>query len=124
MKARDLIEDRVVIAAAARSVADRLNAVADKLGLSDEQRQQIQKTHSEFDDKYHALRAERRELMQQELKAVAAILTPEQREKVRDFCEDRVVIDISVSGAKPTKPSRPSASRLPSAWRPSPTSSN
>lgn len=93
MKARrDLLEDRVVIAAAARSVADRLNAAAEKISLSDEQKQKILKTHSEFDDKYCALRAERRELMQQELKAIAAILTPEQREKVGDFCEDRVVV--------------------------------
>ena len=52
-KAREQIEDRVVIAAAARSVADRLDAVGDKLGLSDDQRQQIAKTHSQFDGKYH-----------------------------------------------------------------------
>ena len=47
-KAREQIEDRIVVAAAARSVADRLELVGDKLGLSDDQRQQIAKTHSQF----------------------------------------------------------------------------
>jgi len=100
MKARrELLEDRVVIAAAAKSVADHLSSAAEKISLTDEQRQKIKKTHSEFDDKYCALRAERRELLQQELKAIAAILTPEQREKVGDFCEDRiVVVEVSATG--------------------------
>ena len=100
LKARDQFEDRIVVAAAARSVADRIDAVADKLGLSADQRQQIAKAHAQFAGKYQALRSERRELMQEELKTVAAILTPEQREKVKDFCEDRVVIiDVTASGA-------------------------
>ncbi len=100
LKAREQIEDRIVIAAAARSVADRIDAVADKLGLSADQRQQIAKSHAQFAGKYQALRSERRALMQEELKTVAAILTPEQREKVKDFCEDRVVvIEVSATGA-------------------------
>jgi Spy/CpxP family protein refolding chaperone len=99
-KARDQIEDRIVMAAAARSVADRLDVAADKLGLSPDQRQQIEKTHAQFAGKYQALRSERLELMQDELKAMAAILTPEQREKVKDFCEDRVVvIEVTAAGA-------------------------
>jgi thermostable 8-oxoguanine DNA glycosylase len=74
--------------------------IGDKLGLSDDQRQQIARTHSQFGGKYHALRSERLELMQEELKAVTAILTPEQREKVRDFCEDRiVVVEVTGTGA-------------------------
>jgi Spy/CpxP family protein refolding chaperone len=100
LKARQQFEDRIVMAAAARSVADRLDAVADKLGLNADQRQQIAKAHAEYAGKYQALRSQRRELMQEELKAVAAILTPEQREKVKDFCEDRVVvIEVSATGA-------------------------
>ncbi|MCI0358513.1 MAG: Spy/CpxP family protein refolding chaperone [Planctomycetaceae bacterium] len=100
LKAREQIEDRIVLAAAARSVADRLDAAADKLNLSPDQRQQIAKAHSQFAGKYQALRSERLELMQEELKAMAAILTPEQREKVKDFCEDRVVlIEVSATGA-------------------------
>jgi Spy/CpxP family protein refolding chaperone len=99
-KAREQIEHRVVIAAAARSVADRLGALAEKIGLNDEQREQIQKTHAQFDDKYDALRSQRLELMQEELKALSAILTPEQREKVRDFCEDRIVlVEVAATGA-------------------------
>ena len=63
--------------------------------------------------------------MQEELKAVAAILTPEQREKVRDFCEDRVVVvEVAATGATPTKPSRRCGRRSPSGWRPCPTSSD
>jgi|GEM_PF-2869783 hypothetical protein len=98
-KSREQFEDRIVMAAAARSVADRMEAVADKLGLSDQQRQQIAKTHAQFAGKYQALRGERLDLMQEELKAVAAILTPEQREKVKDLCEDRVVIiEVTATG--------------------------
>jgi Spy/CpxP family protein refolding chaperone len=89
-KARELIEMRVVRAAAAKSVADRLDAIGDKLGLSADQRQQIQKNHSQFAGKYRELRSDRRELLHEEMKAISAILTPEQRDMVKDFCEDRV----------------------------------
>jgi Spy/CpxP family protein refolding chaperone len=103
-KARECFEDRVVIAAAAKSVADRLNAVADMLDLTSNQRQQIVETHSQFAAKYRALRSDRKELMQEELKAIAAILTPEQRENVKDFCEDRVtIIQVSPSGQGPAE---------------------
>jgi Spy/CpxP family protein refolding chaperone len=99
-KARQGIEERIVIAAAAKSVADRLDAIGDKLGLSKEQREQIAKTQVQFAGKYQALRSERRELLQEELKAIGAILTPEQREKVKDFFEDRVVmIEVTATGA-------------------------
>jgi Spy/CpxP family protein refolding chaperone len=96
-KARECIEERHVIAAAAKSVADRVDAVADMLDLTADQRKQIAEIHSRFAAKYRALRSDRRELMQEELKAVGAKLTPEQREKVKDFCEDRVTI-IEASG--------------------------
>jgi Spy/CpxP family protein refolding chaperone len=99
-KARQAIENRIVIAAAAKSVADRLDAIGDKLGLSAEQREQITKTHVQFAGKYQALRSDRRELLQEELKAIEAILTPEQRDKVKDFFEDRVVlIEVTATGA-------------------------
>jgi Spy/CpxP family protein refolding chaperone len=91
-KAREYIEERHVVAAAAKSVKDRLEAAADMLGLSAEQRTQISQTHAQFAGKYRALRCQRRELMEQELKGIAAILTPEQRENAKDFFEDRVVI--------------------------------
>jgi Spy/CpxP family protein refolding chaperone len=103
-KAREFIEMRVVRAAVAKSVADRLHAIGDKLGLSGDQRQQIQKTHSQFAGKYRELRSDRRELLHEEMKAVGAILTPEQRDMVKDFCEDRVVmIEIVPSGRESTE---------------------
>jgi Spy/CpxP family protein refolding chaperone len=91
-KASDYIHDRVVRAEAAMSIADRLNTVAEKLGLTADQRKQIVQTHADFASKYRQLRAERRELMQEELAAIGAVLTPGQREKVKNFVEDRVVI--------------------------------
>jgi len=98
-KARNCIENRVIMAPAAMSIAGRLHAAADKLGLTAEQRQQIMKTHAEFANKYRQLNGNRRELMQEELKAVDAVLTPEQREKVKNFFEDRVVVvEITATG--------------------------
>jgi Spy/CpxP family protein refolding chaperone len=98
-KAREYIEVRTVRAAAAKSVADRLEAMADKLSLSADQRRQILEVHSQFASKYRALRSQRRELLEEELKAIAAKLTPEQRETAKDLVEDRVeIIDISASG--------------------------
>src|SRR5579863_3953771 len=108
-KARECIEERLVIAPAARSVADRLDAVAGKLDLTSNQRQQIAETHSQFAPRYRALRSDRKELMQEELKAIAAILTPEQREHVKDFCEDRVtIVDVPVT----SRDSNPAAKGL------------
>jgi len=92
-KAREYIEERHAVAAAAKSVKDRLEAAGDKLGLSADQRKQIAQTHAQFAGKYRALRSQRRDLMEQELKAIAPILTPEQRENAKEFWEDRVVIN-------------------------------
>jgi len=72
--------------------SDRLEAVADHLGLSTEQRTKIRETHRGFVEKYHALNDERQGLLQDELKAIGATLTPEQHGKVQSFFEDRVVI--------------------------------
>ena len=91
-KAHAIIEMRVARAAAAKSVADRLEAVADKLGLTAEQRRKIEESRAPLAGKFRALRSQRRELLQQELKTIAAILTPEQREMVKDFADDRVAI--------------------------------
>jgi Spy/CpxP family protein refolding chaperone len=97
-KAREFVEERIVKAAAAKSIADRLNAIADNLKLTSDQRAQIAEIHAPFAAKYRELRANRREMLHDELKAIGAVLTPEQREKVKDFCEDRVVV-IQVSGS-------------------------
>ncbi len=91
-KARDAVEFRVVRAAAASSIADRLEALGEKLGLSVDQHRQIVNSRAQFANQYTALRSDRRELLGEELKAISAILTPEQRDKVKDFGEDRIVV--------------------------------
>ncbi|MGC1719043.1 MAG: hypothetical protein WA746_08655 [Isosphaeraceae bacterium] len=91
-QARRHIEGRMVHAAVAQSVAERLRTAADKLGLSEEQRRKIRETHASFEDKYRALAGERRALLHDELKAISEQLTSDQRDRVQDFCEDRVVV--------------------------------
>jgi Spy/CpxP family protein refolding chaperone len=93
-KAREAIEERVVRASVQETVADRLETAADKLGLTAEQRQQIREAGARKAAERKARRAERHELLQSEFAAISPILTSEQREKVRDFCNDEVeVID-------------------------------
>src|SRR5271157_4040662 len=91
-KFRSFIEARMVHAPVAQSIAERLRAVADHLGLSTEQRTKIRETHRGFVEKYNSLNDERQALLQDEHKALCATLTPEQREKVQSFFEDRVVV--------------------------------
>jgi len=90
--AREAIEERCVRARLAAALADRIDAAADSLGLNSDQRQRIVTARHPFAQKFRALRNDRRELLRDELKAMGAVLTPEQREKVKDFNEDRVVI--------------------------------
>ena len=61
------------------------------LGLTAEQRQKIREMHAPFAEKYRANRAERRNQVEAELKAIAEELTPEQREKARHYIEGRMV---------------------------------
>jgi Spy/CpxP family protein refolding chaperone len=91
-KAREAIEERAVRAPFLATVAGRLDAAADSLGLDTAQREKIIAARRPFAEKYRALRAGRHDLLQDELQAIGAVLTPEQRQKVRDFCDDRVVI--------------------------------
>ena len=91
-KARRYIEGRMVRAAVVQSVAERLQAAADQLGLTDEQRGKIREIHAGFRDKYRALADQRRALLHDELKAIGGQLTSDQRDRVRDICEDRVVV--------------------------------
>ena len=91
-KAGEAIERRVLRAAAASSIADRLEAGADKLGLSADQRRQIARANAKFAGKQSEMRSERRDLLEEELKGIAAVLTPEQRDKIKDFCEDQIVV--------------------------------
>jgi Spy/CpxP family protein refolding chaperone len=70
------------------TIAERLEAVADRLALTPEQRAKIRETHGTFADKYRAQRQERKALRQEEMTALGSILTPEQREKTKNFVED------------------------------------
>ena len=72
------------------TVSERLQTVADTLGLTPEQRTKIREAHAAFADKFQALRTQRRELLQSELEAIRDVLTPEQRETVKSYIEDRV----------------------------------
>jgi Spy/CpxP family protein refolding chaperone len=91
-RARRYIEGRMVRAAVVRSVAERLQVAADPLGLTDEQRRKIREIHAGFRDKFRALADGRRALLHDELKAIGGQLTSDQRDRVRDICEDRVVV--------------------------------
>jgi Spy/CpxP family protein refolding chaperone len=71
-----------------QTVSDRLAAVADKLGLTDDQKTKIREAHTAFAGKYEAFRTQRRELLQDELKALGEVLTPEQREIAKGYVED------------------------------------
>jgi Spy/CpxP family protein refolding chaperone len=91
-KARHFVEGRMVLAPIVQSVAERLRTAADKLGLTEEQRNKIRETHAAYADKYRALGSERRALLHDELKTISDTLNSDQREKVQDFCDDRVVV--------------------------------
>jgi Spy/CpxP family protein refolding chaperone len=99
---RDWSEDRVVVigveidpanpptlAQLRETLADRLNAAANELGLTAEQRGRIREIRADLASKYQTQRAARRELRQEELKELGTILTPEQRDQVKSFAEER-----------------------------------
>jgi Spy/CpxP family protein refolding chaperone len=101
-RVQDLCEDRVVVVGIEidpndpdaitqrrETIADRLRAVTDRLGLTEEQRSKIREAHAAFMEKYDAQRARRRDLRREELKALRAVLTPEQLEKFTNEIEDR-----------------------------------
>ena len=91
-KAKQYIHGRMMHAPVVQSVAERLRSMADKLGLSEEQRTKIRELHAPFAAKYHALADERRDLLHSELKAVSEVLTSDQRERVQNFCEDHAIV--------------------------------
>jgi Spy/CpxP family protein refolding chaperone len=91
-KVRSYIEARMAQAPVAQSVSDRIHALADHLGISSEQLTKIRDAHHGFTEQYNALKDQRDQLLQEELKSAGEILTPEQREKVSNFFADRVLI--------------------------------
>jgi Spy/CpxP family protein refolding chaperone len=101
-KAHRYLEHRLVTASIIQSVSERLQAAADKLGLTAEQRQRIIDTYRNYDDKYEKLCDDRRELLKSELKSAGEILTPDQREKVRNYFQDHVVlVDVQLDPNDP-----------------------
>ena len=101
-RARQQIEYRIVVAPVLQSVTDRLQAAADRLGLTPEQRKEIVETYKSYDEKYDQLEDDRRELLKSELRAVGEVLTPEQRERVRNYFQDHVVVvDVQVDPNDP-----------------------
>jgi Spy/CpxP family protein refolding chaperone len=101
-KAHRYIEQRLVAAPIVQSVTARLQAAADKLGLTQDQRDKIIDVYKSYDEKYEKLADDRREQLKSELKAVGEILTPEQREKVRNYFQDHVVmVDVQVDPNDP-----------------------
>ncbi len=91
-KMRNFIEARMMHAPAAQSVAHRIRGLAEHLGISSEQLAKIREAHRSFEEQYDTLFDQRNQLLQEELKAMSGILTPEQREKVTNFFADRVVM--------------------------------
>jgi Spy/CpxP family protein refolding chaperone len=89
---RRYVEGRIVRAAAAETVADRLRASADRLVLTSEQREKIRDVGRPYAEKFRELHRQRRALLAEEMRAIGNVLTPEQREKARDMREDRVVV--------------------------------
>jgi Spy/CpxP family protein refolding chaperone len=99
---RRYVEGRVVRAAAAQTVADRLRASADKLYLTPDQREKIRAAARPYAEKFRNVSRQRRASLAEEMQAIAKVLTPEQREMVRDMREDRVVVvGIEIDPANP-----------------------
>jgi Spy/CpxP family protein refolding chaperone len=101
-QARHYFEQRLVTAPIVQSVTQRLQAAADKLELTQEQRKRIVETYKSYDEKYEKLGDDRCEQLKSELKAVSEILTPEQRNKVSNYFQDHmVVIDVQLDPNDP-----------------------
>jgi len=64
---------------------EHLKALADKLGLSAEQRDQAKKIHEEYEPKIHKEAEQLRELHSEEHKAMEAVLTDAQRTKLHEL---------------------------------------
>jgi len=64
---------------------EHLKAIADKLGLSAEQREQAKKVHESFETKIHKEAEQLRQLHKEEHEAIAAVLTEAQRKKFHEL---------------------------------------
>lgn len=68
---------------------EHLKAFADKLGLSAEQKEQVQKVHNEYEQKIEKLAEQLKQLHKDEHAAVEKVLTEEQRTKLRELLKSR-----------------------------------
>jgi hypothetical protein len=88
-------------------VTERLQAAAGKQGMTAEQGWRIVDTPENFGGKYETPADDRREVLRSQPKAVGGILTPKQRDTVRDGFQGHGVIDI------PVDPNDPQAAAIP-----------
>jgi len=68
---------------------EMLRTCADKLGLSTEQKEQVQKIQNEYQQRMEKPAAQLKELHQEEHAAMEKVLTEEQRTKLRDLLKTR-----------------------------------
>src|SRR5262249_13198164 len=73
------------------SFLQKLRAAAEQIGLTTEQRDRIRERLAGSVPKYREQRHARRALVEEEFQAIAAVLTPEQRDKARRYFEQRLV---------------------------------
>jgi Spy/CpxP family protein refolding chaperone len=68
---------------------EHLRALADKLGVSGEQRERLQKIYSEYDPRVEKLVTQLKQIHQEEHAALEKVLTPEQRTKFQELHKSR-----------------------------------
>jgi len=68
---------------------EHMKVFADKLGLSGEQKEQVQKIHSEYEQKIEKPVEQLKQLHKDEHEAVEKVLTQEQRTKLRELLKSR-----------------------------------
>jgi hypothetical protein len=90
-----------------QSVTERLQAAADKLGLTAEPGWRIVDTPKNFDGEYETSADDRREVLRSEPKAVGEILTPKRRDTVRNDFQGHGVIDFQVDPDDPQAAATP-----------------
>jgi Spy/CpxP family protein refolding chaperone len=68
---------------------EHLKAMADKLGVSSEQREQLEKIYSEYEPKVDKILSQLKQVHHEEHTAFAKVLTPEQRTKLQELHKNR-----------------------------------
>jgi len=79
---------------------DRLEALAHRLGLSDQQKEQVRKIHHEFDQKEDPLEHQLWALHHEERQAIGKVLTKEQRAKVPEVFRAGMEKELDKVGAR------------------------